>query len=1177
MSRIPIALGVTLLLGFLFGADYAQAAPVTLDFESGVGLNEAVTSQYGPPGTPAGPTFMAGTEAGLKGLECPAPHLVNTYGAHSGTHELKLDGCESGEFWPSEGFFSLGYSTEKVEFWVASDTPLGSSTVTSTAFNSKGEFLLQDETELPSNSEPLYEPVTLESPGGEIASVAIQLGKNFGSNPNSSTGVTEGAGNTDLLVDDLTYYPPASPPESSFRLGANPPAVATTAGNEVAVKIPVTWTNNPEPSKSPVQFEVSAPPGVEGSFSENPSSSGHSVLNLKIAKNATPGQTEVTVTGYVEKGKAGEKTASIEIPLGISSALEVSGVQTVTVAPCTPRQVELRLATPSYVTEPVTLEVTTVNQPGVTISSITGGEVISPGHARTTVTPTPTTSGGREAKATVTLSVAGGTEPAAARPWGVRASSAEYGEDFVTGNLAISTGVVNEAVSTGTSYTPQTVSTPALHHPGSQLTLRGAGFCAGSTVSIGDFSSEGEETENQATPESIAPDGTSLTFRVPRGAISGPIVVLPPTGKRIEGPSLNVRTFRNTYGFSWVNGDYGLRFDDEIGDELFGKAETNVEPLPGWLVRKPEAVLFEEMTNKHIPGGICFGMAYTSLELHEFPGETSRFPQTGGDDPWHLDSPTAPSEALLRLVTENFSLQFTDQLIPAEVNAVIGIHGTNDDINAIEEELAAGHPVMIGLIHFGNLLEGGSLVEGHTVLAYDSRPLPGGGTAIYVANSNVPYSTNEESNSEEHNHNQFKRSEIILKEGNWEFPEGAEFEHSGGKPWTGSEAGLVVYRYRELPILNGERPHLPNLLTAALMSFGSSADKVTQLSEGHSSLVSGSQLAPQASWPKGVAPLPDFNSKPSPLQLVSFNRNVAGPLTATVARSPGGGAMNLNLPGLQASLQAGAHSGQIDQVTVDPRTDAIGYKTSASHAPFGGTLLSTPGASGGGGGASAVQASGGAKSSLSDRLVEFHTTGGGGGGEAVSFLGGHVFQLKDAGAPTDVSLALSAFASNGQPIEVQLPAVRLAAGETLHVAPTNWRKLGSAPVRISATVRGRTSARLLRGSAVGKVFARVRSAALTAIGAHHYRLDVGLRVRHAPKQAGLSVAASVLLHGHLVERASPNQLNGSLVHVGSVHLTLPTALAPGHYKLELHLLEITAKGAVQGSVAVTKTVAIRAR
>ena len=41
-------------------------------------------------------------------------------------------------------------------------------------------------------------------------------------------------------------------------------------------------------------------------------------------------------------------------------------------------------------------------------------------------------------------------------------------------------------------------------------------------------------------------------------------------------------------------------------DELFGKEETNIDVL-GWLVRKPEAYLFETMANNYIPGGICFG------------------------------------------------------------------------------------------------------------------------------------------------------------------------------------------------------------------------------------------------------------------------------------------------------------------------------------------------------------------------------------------------------------------------------------------------------------------------------------------------------------------------------------------------------------------------------------------
>ena len=83
MAPLRLACGVTALFAWLvFVTGSAEAAPVTLDFETGAGLSEAVTSQYGPPGTPAGPTFKRGTEAGFQGIECGPPHLVNAYKAH---------------------------------------------------------------------------------------------------------------------------------------------------------------------------------------------------------------------------------------------------------------------------------------------------------------------------------------------------------------------------------------------------------------------------------------------------------------------------------------------------------------------------------------------------------------------------------------------------------------------------------------------------------------------------------------------------------------------------------------------------------------------------------------------------------------------------------------------------------------------------------------------------------------------------------------------------------------------------------------------------------------------------------------------------------------------------------------------------------------------------------------
>ena len=76
--------------------------------------------------------------------------------------------------------------------------------------------------------------------------------------------------------------------------------------------------------------------------------------------------------------------------------------------------------------------------------------------------------------------------------------------------------------------------------------------------------------------------------------------------------------------------------------------------------------------------------------------------------------------------------------------------------------------------------------------------------------------------------------------------------------------------------------------------------------------------------------------------MVATDPRKAGDLTATVRRGKGGGAMDLTLPGLQASLQAGAHPGQIDHVAVDDTAHAIGYSPGAT-TPYGGTLVSAPG------------------------------------------------------------------------------------------------------------------------------------------------------------------------------------------------------------------------------------------
>src|SRR4029077_19700620 len=101
--------------------------------------------------------------------------------------------------------------------------------------------------------------------------------------------------------------PPSSPPESSFLLGASPPVARFAPGTKSPqIKIPVTWTANPNPSASPVSMELSAPPGVTGTFTPNPTNTGQSILVLEGEKSVEPGKYTVTVDGYVDKGGGSE-------------------------------------------------------------------------------------------------------------------------------------------------------------------------------------------------------------------------------------------------------------------------------------------------------------------------------------------------------------------------------------------------------------------------------------------------------------------------------------------------------------------------------------------------------------------------------------------------------------------------------------------------------------------------------------------------------------------------------------------------------------------------------------------------------------------------------------------------------------------------------------------------------
>ncbi len=1160
-------------------------------------LGDAITNQYADhDGVPEGPTFMAPTEFGFPSswYEC-GPGVLTSDAAHSGSNSLHV-GCDGGEFGGNGTTdFAMGYTTDAISFWVGFGYHVTSNEfIITTAFDANRNVLEQVVTTFDPSS-PLWQQASLSTTSDNIAFVSVEEGQPGGDSP-SRVAASRG----EFFLDDLTYDAPSSPPPATFALGSRSTVYGVSTGSQVTVPLTVAWVNNPNSSASPVSLTATGPPGITTSFSANPTSSGGSTMTVDVPPTAPLGETSITVTGYVDQGLASQQSSTLTITLNVLSLLTIGAPGPIAVAPCTTVQVELQVVAPSWVTGPVTISVNTGSQPGVTISGLSSsdgqGTIIHPYAASVRATPN-----GGVASATLDLVGPPSYQANVAEPLVVQAAYPGYTPAFDdSGSITIAPETISDVLANGAPAT--SVHTAALDQPGTTVTLQGAGFCPGTLATVGD-----PANPPSATPTSVSVDGTSLafstpgdaavsvsadgrtlTFNTPANAVSGKLILTSPSGVMIVGPDLTVDTFRDTRGFSWTNADYvpgtqgynappsgvppvTANLTQQMEDDLFGQGQTNIN-VAGWLVRKPEAYELQTLTNNAIADGACFGMAYSSLEFFDDPAELSAFTTGGADDPWHIGGgATYPDQSIMNYVVERFSLQFTDQLIPDAVNAAIGIHGTNDDLNAIESSLAAGQPVILGMSHWDGLS-----LSGHAVLAYNTQPLPDGAVAVDVLNSNEPYSPSEISNpsglngQNGHAQDEFTESQLIIKDGNWTFPEGKDFG-SNGQAWGGSEADLVVYPHSDLPLINGQQPALPNLFTAtAAVIFGSANDGVTQLVGSHGGeLFDHGRVGPERSWPQGVAPLTNFDGATRPLQEVALRPGETATLTASVKRGAGGGGMEMMLPGLEATLAARVHKDQSDEVGVDPHADSISYEAGAPNTSLSGSLLSTPIS---GAGAAAAR-----DSELSDRTASFSTSLAKDAQDTLAFPHGRQLTLTHSGVAAQLSLTLSSFEPDGQPVGVALPELRLGTGERLAVSPENWSALASTPIRLTITVRGRTTTETVRARAIGKAFATVTGATIKTVRGGKAALALRLRVTHAAANASLSIIATVRNGKQVVRHTAPNRLLTTALSRGTATLSLGRRLAPGRYRLEIKLLEVTPQGMTQGSALITSRKAIVVR
>ena len=1104
-SRFGVCLLACVVVCLAMSAS-ALAAPITIDFESGASVGDQITNQYAAPGgVPEGPTFRLPTSAGFTTpFACGPGHLSNVT-AHSGSNSVVLDGCGGGsEFAPTATFFSMGYTTDSVSFWVAIGAGIlngSSETVVTTPFDSSHHPIPGEQvvTTFGPQSGPTFQQVTVSSTSFNIAFVAVEFGTQ-GGDSSSPTGVYDppvDLNSAPLYLDDLTYDPPATPPGSSFVIGATPGASGTIDGGQAQVTIPITWFNNPTPSAYPVTLSASTPAGVSASFSPTTTTTGTSTLTLTVSTMAPQGQWNITVTGT-----SGSETEQVVIPFGVSAAFEPVSPGKITVLPCTTKQVPLSIQTGAGFTQSITLFVTTANQQGVSITGISGngglGTVSDPTDASVTVTPV-------NGLATATLTVAAG---AGSAPYngpqviGLDAASSGYADSFTnTGTLAVGTSQV------GFVSTPSgPVRTPQVLQPGTPVTITGQGFCSGSTVQFGN-------AKAVAVPTAVT--GTTIQVSVPRLATNGPVSVLtgsPAVSSPPSTQSLTIDSYRNTN--AWAFHNYTpTGFDLGELSDLFGVGQVFFSINPCWPFGTCNIPLFPypisgimlavadgALTGSH--GGACFGFSLSSQRILEGQVPFNDFPSSGPSIS-AIDSPAGPSAFTTRYINTQAMAQFSRDYLDQYLAAILAQanQSATSAVDSVRNQVATvlqrGRYPLIALRdnHGGG---------GHVVVGYDIENVGPHEYYIDVYDSNDPFGWNGSStvpSAELAADGQLHQANVegsrihVMPDGSWSLP-------STG--FNGDQASIIVSDPASIPV----QPSMPNSLPGSGFYFGSAApagqgsssapppSRTTQLTGagGRTLYGSGGRLNSNPATRLDAAPFaPAVGAAVGRPEMFVLGRGASDFRQTVVGTGAGTGSYTLVESGLLAQIGTRMSKGVADQLTLQPSVNRIGFSSAAGRAPVTLTLIG---------------ASSGAVHTATIATTSFR-----GAGDTMSFNGSRSsLTFVHRGAATTFTLALSTLEHNGAPSSFVSGPVPIGRGQTARITGVGWSSLGTRALRVRIGTRTLTLFNRLHVAQLARI-SRLRTT-----GGRHGALSLAITARLArlPRGAVVAFVWLVRSRGHLV-------------------------------------------------------------
>ena len=961
-------LGLALALGALAAPAAAHAADTTITF-NGLATNTEIRDQYADLGVAFGPAYAFSFP--------PAYDDCSPGKAFAVANQLQLGRCGGTNefpFYATMGGF--GSPRGKVSMRLATPYDGPGETTTLNVYDYHKNLLAS--ASVPDTAAGRTLQVTRGTPDIYYFTIVRD-----GINPGPPT------------VDDFTFDNPPVAPDPHIGLGIDSlDSTHLRQGGSIDVPVRILRLGG---STGAVNLTVSGlPTGVTGTFTPNPATGSSfitkSILRVKAEdgvrlQHFTP---KVTAT---PTASAGDAPADVSFGLDVVEPFQLTLLDvTPTVAPCSPSSFPLRLDVEPGFTDPITLTVSKSNEAVKADVPAT----FSPGFSAPSMTIPLTAGTAKDAHTTISITARAGGFSDTSSVTVARTSGA-----LTAVELAASGGRVVNALA------------PQMGREGTYLRLDGKGICPNQTVKFGGGDSVG------APIEKVAADGTYGFVRVPITATSGPVTLSSPDGVLTSPSPLAIISFRNTFGFPFVNfNSAGPAWEDIV--KLYGTDKTNVrvnvckDLTFGFVscgvttfVPRPEVLIYFNGQTDLGEGGNCYGLNLAAYRLWSHARPLSDFSPAGATNPFGLDAGAGPSAALRAYVRLMMIAQTSSEVL--KLRTVVGTQSAGTMYQVISAGLAQNHPVMLSLK--------GDDGSGHSVVAFGLTPTTKG-YDVEVYNPNDPHMPTDDTDAGVHDAT-LERSRVHVNANNtWSFSE---------LGWGGSFSKIGAYDISRTPQSLSPPVGLDDLLVA---------------------------IGIDAAAPTGPAGKPIDGA----VRLPAETGGKAGPVTDLIPR---GEAIDTSLAGAGAtvSLLGKGHAFQVagaaKTLTLDAAGEIVGVRGASK-----GMRLTTTSTSG---------------STSRSAAATFP----GGGDDAIGFGTASALTVKGGAAGGSVSLTLGQVGPQGAG-SVTVSGLRLRGGETATVRPGSWTAPGS--VAVSVKGKGGKVRRLtLRGRAA-KALAKVTSVKAKAKG-----------------------------------------------------------------------------------------------